>query len=155
MTLGNHVVPLRNRAEHTIRSVSPATPSDECLEIRKILDRIGDKWSLQVVGALTDGPRRFSDLRRQLTGVSQRMLTLTLRLLERDGLLIRTVYSTIPPSVEYELSPLGLTLTEPVRILANWARRHSGEIKLARERFDRDVGEASPQARKPEPAQHY
>jgi DNA-binding HxlR family transcriptional regulator len=155
MTLGNHVALGRTRAEHTIRSTPPAPPTDECHEIRKILDRIGDKWSLQVVGALTDGPRRFSDIRRQLTGISQRMLTLTLRLLERDGLLTRTVYPTIPPSVEYELTPLGMTLTEPVRILANWARMHSNEIKAARERFDRGTGEVAPQIREPEPAQRY
>jgi DNA-binding HxlR family transcriptional regulator len=155
MTFGNHLAPGRNRAEHAVRSMPPTPPTHECHEIRKILDRIGDKWSLQVVGALADGPLRFSDIRRQLAGISQRMLTLTLRLLERDGLLTRTVYSTVPPSVEYELSPLGLTLTEPVRILADWARRHSNEIKQARERFDRDIGEVSPQARKPQQAQRY
>lgn len=118
--------------------MSPAhpPPGDECLEIREVLNRIGDKWSLQVIGLLSEGPRRFNELRRGVGGISQRMLTLTLRLLERDGLVKRTVFPTVPPSVEYQLTPLGLTLTDPVRALSKWAREHREEIRAARRRSD-------------------
>lgn len=113
-----------------------AAPDDECLDIREVLNRIGDKWSLLVIGVLGEGPRRFNELRRSIHGVSQRMLTLTLRLLERDGLVTRTVFATVPPSVEYQLTPLGRTLIEPVRALAAWARQHRQEIREARTQFD-------------------
>ena len=111
-------------------------PDTECLDIREVLNRVGDKWSLLVVGALDGGPRRFNDLRRGIHGVSQRMLTLTLRLLERDGLVTRTVFATVPPSVEYALTPLGRTLIEPVRALSQWARQHAHQIRAARLQFD-------------------
>jgi len=108
----------------------------ECGDIREVLNRIGDKWSLLVVGALADGPRRFGDLRRSVDGISQRMLTRTLRLLMRDGLVGRTVFDTVPPTVEYDLTPLGRTLTEPVRILAEWAIRNRAQINAAQTEFD-------------------
>jgi DNA-binding HxlR family transcriptional regulator len=101
-----------------------------------VLNRVGDKWSVLVIELLGRGPQRFSDLRRSIEGISQRMLTLTLRGLERDGLVTRTVFATIPPSVEYALSPLGRTLLEPVCALAAWAQRSREEIQAARERFD-------------------
>jgi DNA-binding HxlR family transcriptional regulator len=111
-------------------------PSEECLAIRGILNRIGDKWSLQVIAVLSDGPRRFNELRRRVDGISQRMLTLTLRLLQRDGLIVRTVFATVPPSVEYDLTPLGRTLAEPVRALSQWTLQHRHEIREAQARFD-------------------
>ncbi|HEY6723323.1 MAG TPA: helix-turn-helix domain-containing protein [Polyangiaceae bacterium] len=108
----------------------------ECLAVREVLSRVGDKWSVQVVSLLGEGPLRFSELRRSIEGISQRMLTLTLRGLERDGLVTRTVHPTLPPSVEYALTPLGKTLLEPVHALATWARKNRTSIQAARGRFD-------------------
>ena len=131
---------------------------DRCLAAREVLNRVGDKWSVYVVALLGQGPRRFSELRRTIEGISQRMLTLTLRGLERDGLVTRTVYATIPPRVDYALTPLGQTLLVPVQALAMWADEHRGEIQQARGRFDRksarrkdaavaeDAGDAPPRA---------
>jgi DNA-binding HxlR family transcriptional regulator len=110
-------------------------PSD-CRAVGEILARVGDKWSVLVVKLLGDGPRRFNDLRRSIGGISQRMLTLTLRGLERDGLVTRTVYPTIPPRVEYGLTPLGRDLLIPVSALGDWAIRNMGKIVRAREAFD-------------------
>jgi DNA-binding HxlR family transcriptional regulator len=104
---------------------------------REILDRVGDKWSVYVVAMLGQGPLRFSELKRQIEGISQRMLTLTLRGLERDGLVTRTVHPTVPPSVEYALTTLGRTLLEPVMALAQWAEKNRGRIQQARDRFDK------------------
>ncbi len=104
---------------------------------REILDRIGDKWSVYIVAMLGDGPQRFSALKRMVDGISQRMLTLTLRGLERDGLVTRTVHPTVPPSVEYGLTALGRTLLEPVMALAAWAEKNRGRIQHARDRFDK------------------
>ncbi|WP_208456530.1 helix-turn-helix domain-containing protein [Burkholderia sp. BCC1644] len=112
-------------------------PSDnECQTTRQILDRIGDKWSLYIIATLNDGPRRFNELKRVIDGVSQRMLTLTLRGLERDGLVTRTVFPTIPPRVDYALTPLGETLLEPVMALVMWAEKNTQPIAQARARFD-------------------
>jgi DNA-binding HxlR family transcriptional regulator len=112
-------------------------PPEQCLAAREVLNRVGDKWSVFIVGTLGKGPRRFSELRRAIQGISQRMLTLTLRGLERDGLVTRTVYATIPPRVDYALTPLGRTLLVPVTALADWAHDHRAEIQQAREGFDR------------------
>jgi DNA-binding HxlR family transcriptional regulator len=109
----------------------------DCVAVREVLNRVGDKWSILVVKLLDDGPRRFSDLRRTIEGISQRMLTLTLKGLERDGLLTRTVFPTIPPRVDYELTRLGKTLLEPVCALAAWAEKNRFDIQEARDRFDR------------------
>jgi DNA-binding HxlR family transcriptional regulator len=106
--------------------------------IREILDRIGDKWSLLAIGQLRDGPVRFSELRRRIGGVSQRMLTLTLRQLERDGLLTRTVYPQVPPRVDYALTELGASLIEPVHALATWVTTHCSDIQANRARFDQN-----------------
>jgi DNA-binding HxlR family transcriptional regulator len=100
-------------------------------EIRHLLDRLADKWSLLVVELLGDETRRFSDLRRQIDGISQRMLTLTLRNLERDGLLTRTVYPVVPPRVEYRLTPLGSSLLEAIAPLVAWTRAHRDDIAAA------------------------
>lgn len=116
---------------------------DSCLAAREVLNRVGDKWSVFVVGVLGDGPKRFGELRRTIDGISQRMLTLTLRGLERDGLVTRTVFPTIPPRVEYALTPLGQTLRAPVQALAEWAQAHRQEIQAARDRFDAGVASAS------------
>ncbi|WP_236184669.1 winged helix-turn-helix transcriptional regulator [Pseudomonas juntendi] len=107
-----------------------------CLATRKILDRIGDKWSLYIIAVLANGPRRFNELKRGIDGISQRMLTLTLRGLERDGLITRTLYPTIPPRVDYDLTDLGKTLLQPVMALVNWANEHQHAIVQAHERFD-------------------
>jgi DNA-binding HxlR family transcriptional regulator len=117
-------------------------PHDDCVAVREVLSRVGDKWSILVVGLLNDGPKRFSDLRRAIEGISQRMLTLTLRGLERDGLATRTVFPTIPPRVDYELTRLGKTLLEPVVALALWADKNRFEIQEARDRFDRKNAKA-------------
>ena len=95
-----------------------------CGAMGDILNRIGDKWSVMVVGHLTNKTMRFNELRHSIGGISQRMLTLTLRNLERDGLVTRTVYPEIPPRVEYQLTELGRTLTEPLDTLWNWAAQH-------------------------------
>lgn len=109
----------------------------ECGATREILNRVGDKWSVLVVVLLGEGPRRFNDLRRTIGGISQRMLTATLRGLERDGLVKRTVYPTNPPQVEYRLTRLGRSLLEPVKVLAVWAQGHRAEVFRARQAFER------------------
>nr|WP_210277591.1 helix-turn-helix domain-containing protein [Microvirga lupini] len=100
------------------------------------MSRVGDKWSVQVVVQMGEGPKRFNELRRAVTGISQRMLTLTLRGLERDGLVTRTVYPTIPPRVDYQLTGLGCSLLKTVRGLGDWAIQNRDEILAARRRFD-------------------
>jgi DNA-binding HxlR family transcriptional regulator len=117
------------------RNVDPS--HDRCLAMRDVLNRVGDKWSVLIVGTLGEGPQRFSELRRSIEGISQRMLTLTLRGLERDGLVTRTMYATMPPRVDYALTPPGRTLLVPVLALAAWADEHRTEIQRARVRFDR------------------
>jgi DNA-binding HxlR family transcriptional regulator len=104
--------------------------------VREVLKLVGDKWSVLTVSVLGGGPLRFGEIKRTIEGISQRMLTLTLRGLERDGLVTRTVTPTIPPRVDYELTTLGRTLLEPVRALAKWAERHRTAITASRERFD-------------------
>jgi DNA-binding HxlR family transcriptional regulator len=104
--------------------------------VREVLDRVGDKWSLYVIETLGGGTRRFSDLRRMIDGISQRMLTVTLRGLERDGLVTRTVHPTVPPRVEYALTPMGRTLLDTVCTLLRWAQDHLPEIDAARAAYD-------------------
>jgi DNA-binding HxlR family transcriptional regulator len=108
-----------------------------CLAVREVLKLVGDKWSVLIVGMLGKGSLRFSELKRRIEGISQRMLTLTLRGLERDGLLTRTVTPSIPPRVDYELTTMGMTLLDPVLALAKWSERHRESIQAARDRFDR------------------
>jgi DNA-binding HxlR family transcriptional regulator len=109
---------------------------DSCVAVREVLNRVGDKWSVLIVSLLAGGPKRFSDLRRMIEGISQRMLTLTLKGLERDGLVTRTVYPTIPPRVEYELTELGRTLRKPIQSLAKWAQENRERIQESRNRYD-------------------
>ncbi len=104
--------------------------------IREILERVGDKWSLQVIFHLGAGPQRFTSLKRSIDGVSQRMLTVTLRGLERDGIVSRTMYPVIPPRVEYALTPLGATLLDAVGALVSWADAHLAEVDAARAAYD-------------------
>ena len=104
--------------------------------IREILERVGDKWSLQVIFHLGAGPQRFTGLKRSIDGVSQRMLTVTLRGLERDGIVSRTMYPVIPPRVEYALTPLGATLLDAVGALVSWADAHLAEVDAARAAYD-------------------
>jgi DNA-binding HxlR family transcriptional regulator len=109
----------------------------DCRRAASILARVGDKWSVFVIMLLGGGPRRFNEIKRMVGGISQRMLTLTLRGLERDGLVTRTVFPTIPPRVDYELTDLGRGLWGPVEALGKWAHHHQAEIEDARARFDR------------------
>ena len=109
---------------------------EDCRAVSEVLDRIGDKWSVLVVVMLGDGPKRFNELRRSIASISQRMLTLTLRGLERDGLVTRTLYATIPPRVDYNLTELGQSLLIPVDALGAWARQNRSKIQQARQRFD-------------------
>lgn len=111
-------------------------PEEDCRAISETLGRIGDKWTVLVVELLADGPMRFNEIRRTIDSISQRMLTLTLRGLERDGLVTRTVYPTIPPRVDYELTRLGRTLREPLVAVADWARKNRPAIVEARKVFD-------------------
>lgn len=115
--------------------VSELSPA-QCLGVREILDRVGDRWSLYIVAQLRDGPQRFNALRRALEGVSQRMLTLTLRGLERDGLISRTVYPTNPPQVEYALTPLGASMAQAVTVLLDWATENRDQLENARADYD-------------------
>lgn len=121
---------------------APAHPAAACQTVTEVLARIGDKWSMQVVMRLGGGPVRFNALRREVDGISQRMLTRTLRGLERDGLISRTVTPSIPPRVDYALTPLGQSLAGPVSLLGDWAIANREAIAAARTRFDDDaVGE--------------
>lgn len=115
---------------------------DGCVAVREVLNRVGDKWSVLVVRILGEGPRRFSELLRDIEGISQRMLTRTLRGLERDGLVSRAVTPTIPPRVDYALTDLGRTLLVPIRGLARWAQDNRTAIQGARDRYDQGHGSA-------------
>ncbi len=103
---------------------------------RVVLDRIGDKWTALVVLSLSKGPMRFTQLRHRIQGVTPKVLTQTLRTLERDGLVTRTVYAEVPPRVEYALTPLGMSLRRPLDAVQRWAESHVAEITAHRDRFD-------------------
>jgi DNA-binding HxlR family transcriptional regulator len=122
--------------------VTPEDAHSDCRRVTPVLNRVGDKWSMQVVMNLAEGRRRFSELKRALDGVSQRMLTLTLRGLERDGLVSRHVTPTIPPRVDYELTDLGNSLRGPVRALGEWAMLHIDCILAAQQRYDAERDQA-------------
>jgi len=126
----------------------PAAPNQptaphECQAL-EVLNRVGDKWSVFVIAHLADGPQRFGELRRSIEGISQRMLTVTLRGLERDGLVTRTMYPVIPPRVDYDLTPLGHSLLTTVTALIGWSQDHTGDIQHAREDYDRNNGTPAP-----------
>lgn len=122
-------------------SLETTTADDRTCAARDVLDRVGDKWSVVVVHQLGDSTKRFTELKRGIGGISQRMLTATLRGLERDGLVERTVYPVVPPRVDYSLTPLGRTLLGTVSTLFEWAVANSGAIEVARKAYDahRDV----------------
>ncbi len=115
----------------------PDHRSPDCQAVNGVLARVGDKWSVLIIVLLGDGAKRFNEIKRLVGGISQRMLTLTLRGLERDGLVTRTVFPTIPPRVDYELTPLGHSLWQAVEPLGLWARSHVPDIHKARDKFDR------------------
>ena len=130
------------RPENIHVPVPPPSPhTGDCRAVTSVLARVGDKWSVFVIMMLVDGPLRFNELKRMINGISQRMLTLTLRGLERDGLVTRTVFPTIPPRVDYELTDLGRGLSQPVKALGQWAFDHIPEIQGAREKFDSRNGD--------------
>ena len=126
----------RKPHESTALIASNLHVAEDCRAVSEILARVGDKWTVLVVGVLGDGPKRFTEIRRALGSISQRMLTLTLRGLERDGLVTRTMIPTIPPRVDYELTKVGRSLLEPVNGLALWVRTNRVVIEDARRRFD-------------------
>ncbi|MFD5441921.1 winged helix-turn-helix transcriptional regulator [Streptomyces tendae] len=117
-------------------------PAEHMAFVRQVLDRVGDKWSMLIIAVLEHGPLRYTDLQRQIPGISQRMLTHTLRQLLEDGLVTRTAYAEVPPRVEYALTPLGRGLHEIVTQLIGWAADHHGEIRTHRSRVG--TGAASP-----------
>jgi DNA-binding HxlR family transcriptional regulator len=114
---------------------SDLSPS-ECQRVGEVLARVGDKWTVLVINELGDGPKRFNQLRRDIAGVSQRMLTLTLKNLERDGLVSRAVTPSVPPRVDYALTDLGRSMLVPVRALGQWAQAHIPQMDAARGRYD-------------------
>ncbi|PVM92721.1 winged helix-turn-helix transcriptional regulator [Caulobacter endophyticus] len=127
-------------------SIPPAPHEDDrqrCRALGAVLDRIGDKWVVMVVGALSNGPMRFNAIKRMIGGVSQRMLTLTLRGMERDGLVTRTQFPTIPPRVDYELTPLGQSLLGPLLTLSEWATANLATIEASRALHDQADTEAA------------
>ena len=126
----------RRGQEGTLLIPSNLEVAEDCRAVSEVLARVGDKWTVLVVSALGEGPMRFNELRRALGSISQRMLTLTVRGLERDGLVTRTLFPTIPPRVDYELTKLGHSLLDPVSRLGLWARQNRSAIEAARRRFD-------------------
>lgn len=121
---------------HSDVTEAPCLQDAGCRNVAPVLNRVGDKWSMMIVMTLADGSKRFSELKRAIDGISQRMLTLSLRGLERDGLVTRTVTPTIPPRVDYELTGLGRSLREPVKALGEWAIEHIQCIRAAQEQYD-------------------
>jgi len=125
------------RLERHLRAGEHSALKSDCAHVNEILARIGDKWTVLLIMLLGDGPKRFNQMRRLIGGISQRMLTLTLRRLERDGLVRRHVFPTTPPRVDYELTELGQSLRGPISAFGEWAYTHRSRIEAARERFDR------------------
>jgi DNA-binding HxlR family transcriptional regulator len=134
-------MPTRRAQERTVMLPSYLHVPEDCRAVSEVLERVGDKWTVLVVVTLGEGPKRFNELRRAIASISQRMLTLTLRGLERDGFVTRSVFATIPPRVDYELTELGHSLLEPVGALGSWARQNRLKIQQARLRFDAKEGE--------------
>lgn len=140
---------MKSPQERTAKAPGHTRVSDiesrDCRAISAILQRIGDKWSVLIITRLGEGPRRFNEIKRMIGGISQRMLTLTLRNLERDGLVSRTVTPTVPPRVDYALTELGRDLLIPVSALGAWAIEHTPCIEAARARFDASDAAQTPQ----------
>jgi DNA-binding HxlR family transcriptional regulator len=130
-----------------VRAPEALNPHADCKAEVETLARIGDKWTVMVVGALSEGAIRYNEIRRRVEGISQRMLTLTLKGLEQDGLVTRTMYPTIPPRVDYELTELGRKLIVPLRALSKWARENRPAMLAAREAFQRRLQHGSPLTR--------
>ena len=131
-----------------VRASAALNPHHEACKAQvETLARIGDKWTVLVVGALSKGPIRYNEIRRRVEGISQRMLTLTLKGLEQDGLVTRTMYPTIPPRVDYELTQLGRKLIVPLKALAKWARENRPAMLAAREAFRKKEQHGSPRTR--------
>lgn len=126
--------------------------TEPCRRISAILSRVGDKWTLLVVRDLAQGPRRFSEIRRALGSISQKMLTTTLRSLERDGFVTRTVFPTVPPRVDYELTSLGRDLLVPVTALGDWALKNAERVERAQQKFDTANSESRPARPRPSAA---
>ena len=118
----------------------PYDPFARACPSRRLLDRIGDRWTVLLITTLEDGPRRFSELLRTVDGISQKMLTQTLRALERDGLVSRSVTASVPPRVDYELTDIGRTLLAPIEALKAWAEENMGEVLASREQYDQREG---------------
>ena len=127
-------MPISNR--QLTAPTQEVSSKDECRGLAQIIDRVGNKWTVMVVGHLSGGSMRFNELMRHIPGVSHRMLTLTLRGLEHDGLVKRTPYATVPPRVDYELTELGQSLTEPLSMLARWASDRRLAIEAARRDYE-------------------
>jgi len=128
------MVPIADRPVKKQCSIGkPSVMNAACLS-RLVLDRIADKWTALIIHVLSSGTKRHNELRRQIAGVSQKMLTQTLRSLENDGLVERKVYPVVPPKVEYRLTPLGRTLIEPLEAICRWAEKHVPELEAARNR---------------------
>jgi DNA-binding HxlR family transcriptional regulator len=122
--------------EGTKKSLGHICHTEPAAEVRRVLDLVGDKWSLLVIALLGGGPHRFTELQREIGSISRRMLTHTLRQLERNGLVLRTVYPVVPPHVEYQLTPLGFTLMEAIQGIVNWTVANHAELAKAREAYD-------------------
>ena len=143
---GKNLIPSHRNVTHPDRAAhvplhervadEPCLATAGCKNVAPVLNRVGDKWSMLIVMMLSRGPMRFSELKRAIDGISQRMLTLSLRGLERDGLVTRTVTPSIPPRVDYELTELGISLRAPVKALGDWAIAHIACIRAAQGRFD-------------------
>jgi len=133
MTLNAYPVAPEDRSE--LRAVCDATEGREL--VRDVLTRVGDKWTVLVISTLDEGPLRFTHLLDRISGISHRMLTRTLRALERDGLVSRASFAEVPPRVEYALTPLGRSLNEPLEAIIGWVGRHQTEVLDNRARFDR------------------
>jgi len=140
---------MKDAQERTTTSPGNSRVSDieshDCRAVSAILQRIGDKWSVLIISRLGEGPRRFNEIKRIIGGISQRMLTLTLRNLERDGLVSRTVTPTVPPRVDYALTELGRDLLVPISALGDWAIEHTSCIEASRARFDETETAETPQ----------
>ena len=134
MSPGHAAVTAELTAEQVVEDACP---------LREVLDRVGGKWSVQILVAVVRGPIRFTELERAIEGISRRMLTLTLRNLERDGLLVRTVYPTVPPKVEYAATPMATELHRHLIGLTAWAEQHRGDVAAARHAYDHRASKAA------------
>ncbi len=125
-----------DRVSESINCIGRDGQHIEPCPMGEVLDQISGKWAIGIISAAAEGPIRFTELERRVEGISRRMLTLNLRKLERDGLLVRTVYPTVPPRVEYEVTEIARELHDTFRLLIDWAKRNGAAISEARERYD-------------------